>query len=322
MSHLKICLLLVFFVLGGETVGGVWVLPSEGEICKGIKVGRDKQKHFWMHYTIHKPGLGGAHDMMMEAIYAERAEGDLVYFNVHETEIDSVTGEDLKLVRSLIFSYDGVVGRDMRRDINRRFLKGENLNDISAGIELGVYDGVEPRTKMWHIDGVVAEDYLFKKRDGVRVSIEDGGVILGVRTVKVVRESEDERGSYWFAPSRDYLRLRQEVLTGVKLNYLRRFVVSELKQLESGIWHPMRVKIDGGEIGDFEVPYFADVNMLGVSSRVMVAEDFAFDADGQIELERKRDKLMGEAKVVAGYGGIAVVLLGGGVFVLRKRGRG
>ena len=314
---------------GGKVVDEDWVLPSVEEIKAGIKGSRDRLTDLSMTFVImHSAGAyGEEYGRRVEGTYRERMHEGIRFIDVHEVKVDEETGEVMGLIRSEKVSDNGHWSRVVTRDIDRVVVDG--ILSSGTGDADGHYlpgEVLWPLIRLWgyaHYTSMM-EDRLFESTgpSGFTVKIEDGGEMLGVRTVKVVQVYKGSKTSHWFAPTRSWLRLRKrgESTKGLLDDAYTDHKLEAIKQLENGMWYPVRIanscaRKDGGE---YLYAFTSNIVIREVSSERI--DDGVFLFDPLEGLKAKRDALMGRVKGFLMWGG----LIGGGfgIWVFwRLRGR-
>ena len=172
-------------------------------------------------------------------------KGDRVYYEFGYVKTGDAMKDKGRGVFDRVVTFDGVETRVFLKPSEGRGLAGSaEVGDLKLSHQGSpLLLGPHPHLYVWNWVGPVEEMWFAPE-----VVVSEGEQVLGIDTVKVVRENPYSTMTFWIAPSRSFLPLKYTIFSKDRGSILRR-TLGSLKQLENGTWYPMEVVQDGGDGG-------------------------------------------------------------------------
>ncbi len=312
-----VCLIIVV-ICSGEVLAGEQF--SLDELKAGMKVARESIENLSLEYYCERKFEDERLDWKSEEKFRTRLDGGMVYYEFGYGKTGDAEKDNGRSVLDRVVTFDGIETRVFLKPIEERGLVGSaekgdlKLSHRGSPLLLGPH----PHLYVWNWVAPVEDLWLASE-----VVVSEGEKMLGVDTVKVVRDNSLSTMTFWVAPSRSFLPLKYTIEPKGGVSILRR-ALGGLKQLENGIWYPMEVVQDGGE-GSRIYERFV---ITGASSAAIPDSVFRFEfpegtevvgSYDELELVIERDAMI---KMLMGQWGLGVVVLvlivGGGIWIRKK----
>ena len=214
------------------------------ELADAIAAARSRYPELTMAY-VSDDKVGDAKGVQVgtrvqEVTLARRQPTAETFLDIRQTYKDVVTGNET-VERDEWAVFDGKSTRSLQRRGNGPGFRNAQVTEGKAKAVLLTYPMDDPE---WFWQPRLADGL---RRKDVEVSITEGEVIDGVRTVKAVLSHPELTTTIWVAPDRSYLPLR--VRTALKRTdiFPMQFDIGQLVQLENGQWFPKLVTYHFGD---------------------------------------------------------------------------